>query len=106
MAFLAGKAGRMPKIFISYRRADSAYVAAILREKLEEEFGAGSVFLDVDNIPFGFDFRKQINSAVGQCDVLLALIGNTWIGAAGDDGIRRIDSPTDSVRFELEAALS
>src|SRR4051794_15294943 len=95
----------MPKIFISYRREDGAYVAGMLRDELQQRFGPGSVFLDVDNIPFGVDFRDHINRAVGQCDILLALIGDRWFGA-GSNGQRRIDSPTDFVRLELEAALS
>jgi hypothetical protein len=96
----------MTKIFISYRRDDSGYVAGMLAQRLQGQFGKDAVFLDVDNIPFGLDFRDHIARAVGQCDVLLALIGDSWIAATSADGQRRIDSPTDFVRLELEAALT
>ena len=95
----------MLKIFISYRRDDSAYITGMLTENLQEVFGKTSVFLDVDTIPFGVDFRKHINRAVGECNILLAVIGDAWIDAATDDGHRRIDSPSDYVRLEIESAL-
>ena len=38
----------MPKVFISYRRDDSAAVAGRLYDRLAAHFGPGSVFIDVD----------------------------------------------------------
>ena len=38
----------MPKIFISYRRDDSAGHAGRLYDRLEGHFGQGQVFMDVD----------------------------------------------------------
>ncbi len=61
--------------------------------------------MDVDSIPFGVDFRSHIGDAVEQCDYLLALIGDSWINVKDDSGQRRIDSPNDFVRLELESAL-
>ncbi|HEV7472465.1 MAG TPA: S1 RNA-binding domain-containing protein [Pyrinomonadaceae bacterium] len=95
----------MAQIFISYRRSDTAYVAATLNDKLQQHFGPDSVFFDVDNIPLGVDFRHYIESAVGQCDVLLVVIGDQWSGATDNSGKRRIDNPSDFVRVEIEAAL-
>jgi hypothetical protein len=95
----------MARIFISYRRRDSAYVAASLSEKLQQHFGDDSVFYDIDNIPLGVDFREHIGSAVGQCDVLLVIIGEEWITAADKTGARRIDNAGDYVRIEIESAL-
>ena len=94
----------MAQIFISYRRTDTAYLAATLSDKLQERFGADSVFFDVDSIPPGVDFREYIDKAVGQCKVLLALIGDNWFGADGQ-GNRRIDEQDDYVRVEIESAL-
>jgi hypothetical protein len=93
----------MPHIFISYRREDAGYIAGILSERLAKEFGPESVFIDVDTIPFGVDFRKHINSAVSKCDVFLAIISDSWLGS--NQGRRRIDDPTDFVRIETEVAL-
>lgn len=96
----------MPKVFISYRRHDAGYVAAVLNEKLEERFGTESVFYDVDNIPLGVDFREYIGNAVGKCDVLLVIISDNWAEAVDKRGRRRLDDPKDFVRVEIEAALN
>ena len=95
----------MARIFISYRRRDSAYVAGNLRDALQARFGTDSCFLDIDNIPFGADFRQYIGNAVGQCDVLLVLIGDQWLESTDDQGRRRIEDPSDYVRIEIESAL-
>ena len=95
----------MSKIFISYRREDSSYIANMLADRLEDRFGQGSVFLDVDSIPFGVDFREYINNEVSQCDVLLAIIGDTWLNDGDNNQNRKIDDPTDFVRLEIEYAL-
>jgi len=95
----------MAQIFISYRRHDSAYLAATLSDKLQQHFGPNSVFFDVDNIPLGVDFREYIGNAVGQCDVLLVIIGDQWMGPVDSQGKRRIDDPSDYVLIEIESAL-
>src|SRR6185503_12553465 len=95
----------MAQIFLSYRRSDSAYVAASLSDKLQQHFGRDSVFFDVDTIPLGVDFREYIGNAVGQCDVLLAIIGDQWVRSVDEQGKRRIDNPSDYVRIEIESAL-
>ncbi len=96
---------RVTKIFVSYRRDDSAYVAAAINEKLEERFGADSVFFDIDSIPLGADFRQHISDAVGECDILLAIIGDSWVEAVDEHGNYRLNDPADFVRLELESAL-
>ena len=78
----------------------------MLAEKLKERFGRDSIFLDIDTIPFGRDIREHINNAVGQCDVLLAIIGDSWLNATDSNMNRRIDKPSDFVRLEIEAALN
>lgn len=49
----------MPKIFISYRRVDSEDVAGRIYDRLVQHFGHDAIFKDVDDIPFGVDFRRQ-----------------------------------------------
>ena len=93
------------RIFISYRRQDSAYPAGWLYDRLAERFGPDQIFKDVDSIELGDDFVETITIAVGSCDILLALIGQEWIDIAGSDGSRRLDDPDDFVRLEIEAAL-
>ena len=93
------------RIFISYRREDSAYPAGWLFDRLAERFGAERIFKDVDSIELGDDFVEEIEDAVGQTDVLLALIGERWLTVADEQGSRRLDDPEDFVRLEIEAAL-
>ena len=97
----------MPKIYISYRRDDSAGVTRLLARKLKWVFGTESILLDVDTISSGVNFRDHINRAVGECDILLAVIGHYWIKSADEySGRRYIDIPTDLVRLEIESALN
>jgi hypothetical protein len=94
-----------PRIFISYRRADSEYIVGRIYDRLLAEFGPGYVFKDVENIPPGRDFRDILRKAILQADVLLIIIGPDWLNIKGDDGRRRLDAPNDYVRFEIETAL-
>ena len=64
-----------------------------------------SVFKDVHSIQPGLDFRRAIKTAVGRCDVLLAVVGPNWASVTDEHGRRRIDSPGDFVRLEVETAL-
>jgi glycerophosphoryl diester phosphodiesterase len=97
--------GATGRIFISYRRQDSAYPAGWLYDRLADRFGPDQVFKDVDSIELGDDFVETITNAVGSCDILLALIGQQWLDITGADGTRRLDDPDDFVRLEIEAAL-
>jgi hypothetical protein len=94
------------RIFISYRREDTAYPAGWLYDRLVDHFGGGQVFKDIDSIVLGDDFVDVITQAVESCDVLLALIGDEWLTVTDAEGQRRIDDPDDFVRLELEAALT
>jgi hypothetical protein len=106
MAMAESVAGSTGRIFISYRREETAYPAGWLFDRLAGRFGAAQVFKDVDSIELGDDFVEVITRAVGSCDVLLALIGDQWVTIADERGRRRLDDPNDFVRLEIEAALS
>jgi hypothetical protein len=101
----ASAAAASGRIFISYRREETAYPAGWLFDRLAEHFGDGQVFKDVDSIELGDDFVEVIHNAVGSCDVLLALIGEHWMTITDEYGRRRLDNPDDFVRLEIEAAL-
>ena len=94
------------RIFISYRRGETAYPAGWLFDRLASHFGKGQVFKDVDSIELGDDFVEVITAAVGSCDVLLALMGDRWLAITDEDGRRCLDNPDDFVRLEIEAALT
>ena len=71
----------MPKVFLSYRRADPLPNWQVKRiGKMCEECGFEEVFLDRDTgaIPPGSNYRQQIEEAVQASDVLLVLIGEKW----------------------------
>jgi hypothetical protein len=94
----------MTQIFLSYRRADSDVIAGRIRDRLARAYGDKSVFMDIDNIPFGVDFRSHIKATLFDGDVLLAVVGPKWLGR-DETGRSRLAEETDPVRLELEAAL-
>jgi TIR domain len=93
------------KIFVNYRREDTAGHAGRLYDALAERFGDDHVFMDVDAIDPGEDFTQVVHESVGSCDVLLALIGPRWMTAADREGRRRLDNASDWVRVEIQTAL-
>ena len=94
------------KIFISYRRDDSAGYAGRLFDHLTAHFGTQNVFMDIDTIQPGDDFRKIIQNAVGTCDVVLVMIGKQWLSIQDAQGRRRLEDPNDLVRAEIAAAIA
>ncbi len=94
------------KVFINYRRSDTEGYAGRVYEALRRPIGASNMFMDVDSMKPGQDFVRALDEAVAGCDVLLAMIGPTWLDAAGPDGGRRLDDPLDHVRVEIVSALS
>jgi hypothetical protein len=95
----------VPRIFISYRRQDSAAHAGRLNDRLCAAFGAERVFMDVDDIAPGQNFAAALRSNVDAAAVVLVMMGPAWLAAAGDDGRRRLDDEQDFVRFEIATAL-
>ncbi len=93
------------RIFISYRRDDTAPYAGWLHELLAQRFGKSNVFKDVSTVRPGMDFTKAVMEAVASSSVLIVLIGPSWEAAADDQGRRRLENPKDWVRAEIEAAL-
>jgi len=101
---------RVPKCFICYRREDNSDISARIYDRLVAHFGIENVFIDIDAIPPGADFRKFIDDAVARCDVLLAVVGKRWLEAqhviGPKQGRRRLDDATDFVRIEIQSALA
>lgn len=95
----------MGGIFISYRRHDSAGWTGRLSERLEQCFDQDQIFMDIEKIEAGSDFVEAIESAVGSCAVLLAVIGPAWLTSADAEGKPRLDNPEDFIRLEIATAL-
>lgn len=69
---------------------DTKWPARLLKNRLEQEFGADSVFMDIDNMHPGDEFDKVIEDNVGKCDVLIALIGPKWLSVVDAAGRPRL----------------
>jgi TIR domain len=95
----------MSGIFLSYRRDDASGWAGRLYEHLVAEWGPDQVFIDIDAIAPGEDFREAIARTMQACDVVLVVIGPNWINALDHDGKRRLDDESDTHRQEVVAAL-
>jgi len=95
------------KVFISYRRDVSRYQARMIHAAFCHVIPRDHVFMDVDSIPPGANFRKILKDWVNQSEVLLALIGPGWIDASDPKTKgRRLDNPSDFVRIEIGEALA
>ena len=94
------------KIFISYRRDDTAGRAGRLFDVLVARFGARNVFQDVAAIEPGTDFTKRVDDAIAQSDAVLVVIGADWLTMRDPGGTPRLDEPDDDVRREVGAALA
>lgn len=96
----------MSGIFISYRRSDSAGHTGRLADDLGEKLVGQALFRDIEAIEAGEDFVEALARAVGDCSVMLVVIGPTWARVTTHDGQRRLHQPGDFVRMEIEAALA
>jgi PQQ-dependent dehydrogenase (methanol/ethanol family) len=94
------------KIFINYRREDAIATAGRMHDRLAKAFGRKQLFMDVDHIPAGVDFVAYLEKQVAKCDVLIAVMGPTWLNAKGPDGLRRLDNVEDFVVIEIATALA
>ncbi|MBI1257107.1 MAG: TIR domain-containing protein [Chloroflexi bacterium] len=97
----------MLRIFISYRRSDSAQIADMIYQRFAARLGKDNVFKDVNSIPVGRNFRAVIEEELLKCDIMVVLIGPTWLSVtdAQDASKRRLDDPDDAVRTEVELGL-
>lgn len=85
------------RVFVSYRRSDDHYLASAVSDRLLACSTSVSVFLDVDSIGLGADFKEVILKRIADSDIVVVLIGPRW-------DARRLGEPADFVRLELLAA--
>jgi len=91
------------KIFVCYRREDSAGHAGRVYDRLNQRF-PGRVFMDVTGIGVGTRWAEVIEETLRSCEVAVILIGRRWL-ERDPAGARRIDDPEDSLRAEIVTAL-
>jgi len=92
-------------VFISYRRSDAAPYAGRLRDSLSNHVDRDRVFMDIDTISGGVDFRDAIEKAIASAQAMLVVIGPQWVQATDEDGQERIRSASDFVRMEVALGL-
>jgi hypothetical protein len=90
------------RVFITYRRADTAQAAGWLSNRLTGHFGRNNVVMDTDPAPYGGHLAHAIDASVATCDALVVLIGQHWLAVTGEG----LHDPDDYVRLALESALS
>ncbi|HVP68273.1 MAG TPA: toll/interleukin-1 receptor domain-containing protein [Anaeromyxobacteraceae bacterium] len=98
------RAGAHP-IFINYRREDSGGQARALLYALEQAFPR-QVFMDVKGLRPGVNYMEEIERTVGNCRVVLVLIGKGWASITDAGGRRRLLDPRDVVSLEIATALA
>jgi hypothetical protein len=94
------------RVFISYRREDTAAAAGRVYDRLSRLLAKPNVFFDVSTIGGGEDFARKIASEISKSDATLAFIGDKWLEKSPSGGGPRICEPDDYVRAELRTALS
>lgn len=90
------------KIFISYRRTDSADFTVALYNQLREHFAEANIFKDINAIQPGQQFAHVLEDALDNCAVVLVVIGPTWISNSG----QRLFEEHDWVRQEIASAIA
>jgi WD40 repeat protein len=94
----------MPKIFVSYRRKSSEAITGRILDRLVAHYGKESIFIDIDNILPGVDFRRRINQVLNETDIMIAVVGPKWLGSGKQTRIG-MHRENDWVRLEVETAL-
>jgi hypothetical protein len=89
-------------VFICYRRTDTDTLVDFLYPRLADALSPEALFRDVDDMPKGVDFRKEIQRALRQATIVLVMIGPNWVSGSASG---RLDDSEDHVRIEIETAL-
>lgn len=95
----------MRRIFLSYRIKDSVHATAAISGLLAAHYGPGNVFRDRDSLPLGSVYPRRIRRELERADVVLAVIGPSWLTIRNRNGERCLDDERDWVRTELRMAF-
>ncbi|MGD9753102.1 MAG: toll/interleukin-1 receptor domain-containing protein [Acidimicrobiia bacterium] len=93
-------------VFISYRRAEHAAEAKLLRSVLAGQLTGIPVFRDIEGIEPGDHFGQVLQAQLERASVVLVLVGPQWLSMVDRNGSRLLDNPDDWVHRELSAALA
>ncbi|MFF7991335.1 TIR domain-containing protein [Kitasatospora xanthocidica] len=95
----------MPRVFLSFRKADSRWMRNRVHLALAERFGSDRFFKSGGSIPAGADYAEVLRRQAAGCELMLVLIGPGWLDARGPDGMRLIERTDDWVRVEIATAV-
>ncbi|MEV5970126.1 toll/interleukin-1 receptor domain-containing protein [Streptomyces sp. NPDC051921] len=95
----------MPRVFLSFRKADSRWMRDRVYRELSGRLGANEIFKSGRSIPPGADFAEILRRQAAECELMCVLIGPGWLDARGEDGARLLDRAHDWVRLEIATAL-
>jgi pterin-4a-carbinolamine dehydratase len=91
------------RVFLSYRRSDSADQAIALKIVLEQKLPDVSVFVDTESVNPLERWPDRLNVALDHSSAVIALIGPNW--RFGADGTDRFADADDWVLRELSYAV-
>lgn len=91
----------MSRVFISYRRKDSANFTQELAIALEKQIPREAIFLDVDTIEGGEEFGNAIFSTIQKCDLVILVISPAWTSSI----LEQTKGEVSWILMEVETAL-
>lgn len=94
-----------PGVFLSYRRSEAESIAQTLFYCLIAQVERIRLFRDKDTLQPGMVFSEVIDRTIESCDIVVVLIGKTWLTVKDKNGLPRLEDETDWVRLEISAAL-
>ena len=92
------------RVFLSYRRSDTADQAIALKIVLEQKLPQIVVFVDTESINPAERWPERLTNTLEHSSVVVALIGPRW--RFGSDGTDRFADPQDWVRQEVAYGLA
>ena len=96
---------RSPRVYLSYRRSDSAAEAAGVVAALRRRHGRRAVVVGPPPVRWGASLHDEVRHAIRGCDIVCVVIGSDWITSTNSTGRRRLMLVRDPVRVEVETAL-
>jgi hypothetical protein len=94
------------RVFISYRREDTASAAGRIYDRLCQKLPQTNVFIDVTAIRGGEKFEQRTLSEIGRSDAALVFIGKKWMDPRPGGDKARIWEADDYVREEVRSVLN
>ncbi|MDA1043972.1 MAG: TIR domain-containing protein [Verrucomicrobia bacterium] len=95
------------KIFISYRRSDSGFASVAIKNLLLYRYlHEDQLFMDLDSIRPGEPFPAKLDNALSECNLVLAMIGTTWLQEIQHRMQTLAADEEDFVRLELATSLA